>query len=151
MTNLMQNTLSSQSPLLVSLQLLVVENDPDNRELLVFVLEAEGSKVTAVGTAQAALEVLEHVQLDAMVCELALPDKDGYCLLQQWRSREAELGFAPIPAIAVTSLVGRRNGHRALAAGFQLYLPKPFDVVQLPQTIVTTLARSSISCTQEIA
>lgn len=119
----------------------MVEDEPDNRDLIVFTLESEGATVTAVESAQAALEVLERLIPDVILCDIHLPDQDGCELLQQWRNREAELGLSAIPALAVTGSLGEDEKQKAGQAGFQIHIPKPIDVVRLPQVIATVAKR----------
>lgn len=124
--------------------MLVVEDDLDNKDLLVFALEAEGAQVTAVESAQQALEILEHTRPSIMLCDIALPGENGYSLIKSWREREAILGVTPIPAIAVTAFVRDQDKQNALAAGFDLHVSKPIDIDQVPQ-IITELIRSRVT------
>lgn len=120
---------------LAGTHLVVVEDETDNRELLVFVLENEGAEVTAVESAQQALAVLEQVRPDVLLCDISLPGKDGCQLLREWREREAQLGLPPIPAIAVTAMVRELDKQYTLQAGFQLHISKPCDFEKLPRII----------------
>lgn len=133
--------MATQSLALAGLHLLVVEDEPDSRDLIVFVLENEGARVTAVGSAQEALLALEQSRFDIILCDLHLPDQDGCELLQQWREREAELGLKSILAMAVTGSLGEKDKQRAGTAGFSLHIPKPIDIEKLPQVIATVAKR----------
>lgn len=119
---------------------LVVEDDPDNRDLLMFVLQEEGAEVITAESAECALELLEQSQPDIILCDLTLPDRDGYSLIKQWRKREVELGLSPIPALALTGSVREQDQQRVCEAGFQLHVAKPFDIDQLLQIIAAVMA-----------
>jgi len=133
--------LTTQTLALAGLHLLIVEDEPDSRDLIVFVLEDEGAEITAVESAQEALLFLEQSRFDVILCDIHLPDQDGYELLQQWREREAELGLESILAIAVTGLLGEMDKQLAGTAGFSLHIPKPIDTEKLPQVIATVVKR----------
>lgn len=119
----------------INVDILVIEDDLDNRDLFVFALEGEGAKVVAVETVHEALAYLERFRPDVILCDIALPDENGYFLIKFWRQREAELGLSPIPAIAVTAFVREQDKQNALAAGFDLHLAKPVDIEQVFQVI----------------
>ena len=120
---------------LQGLSLLVIEDDLDSRELLVFILQAQGAKVTATDSIHAALEQLEQFSFDIILCDGRLPDGDGYSFLKKWRNHEAQLGRNPIPAIAVTG--GYRDGDAINSAGvdFQAWISKPIELSTVIQTI----------------
>ena len=120
---------------------LVVEDDIDNRDLLVFALEGEGAKVIAVESAQQALKFLEQFRPDAILCDIQLQDNNGYKLLQQWREHEAKLGLSPLPAIAVTAFVMEQDKQKAYDSGFQLHLAKPIDVDKLSDFVASVVFR----------
>lgn len=126
---------------LENISLLIVEDEADNRDLLSFVLHSNGAKVLAVNSGSAALEVLKQLRPDAVLSDLHMPDTDGYSLIRCWRAQEAELGVSPVPFIAVTAYVKEQEQQQALAAGFQLYIAKPFDVERLPQLVATVVAQ----------
>ena len=125
-------------PTLSGLHLLVVEDEADARDLLVFVLEQAGATVTAVGSAAEALRVLPHLALDVLISDIAMPDMDGYMLVQQIRAQVAQPGNSPgLKAVALTAYAGEIDHQRALAAGFQCHLSKPFEPAELVAAIAT--------------
>lgn len=135
-----QNQSISDTPALTGLRILIVEDDLPARQLLSDILGVdEGAEVIAVDSVQAALATLEQQQIDVLISNIVLPDGDGFMLLNQIRSSTAE--SSQIPAIAVTAAANDRNRTELLAAGFQDYLFKPFDVERLIE-IVANLARS---------
>ena len=109
---------------LTSIQVLVVDNDEPIRSLLVEWLEAHGANVTAVGTAQAALEALQAAPPDVLVSDLEMPDKDGLWLIAQVRKLAPEQG-GMTPAACLTGVAEPEIRATLLRAGFQYHIAKP--------------------------
>jgi two-component system, OmpR family, response regulator len=117
-------------PVLQGLQILVVDDDRDSREMMVVALEAEGAKVVSVETVQSAFEALSDWKPDFIVSDIRMPDADGYGFLKGLRSRNLN-----IPAIAVTAFARDEDRQAALDAGYQEHLSKPVDLDLLYETI----------------
>lgn len=116
------------------LQLLVVEDNADGRELLSVVLEAAGARVTAVASVAEAFQALAVLQPDALVSDIGLPNEDGYALIRRLRRREGEQGGF-LPAVALTGYTRAEDRARVLAAGFQAHVPKPVEPAELTAAI----------------
>jgi CheY-like chemotaxis protein len=125
---------------LASVRVLVVDDEPDSREFVAFVAEQAGAKVTAVGSAIEALQLLSTTPFDILLCDIGMPHMDGYMLVRQVRTLPPEQG-GQIPAIALTAYAGDFNQKQALAAGFQRHLAKPVEPNELVKAIVTLLSR----------
>jgi len=82
-----------------------------------------------------ALELLRCYQPDVLVSDLAMPEEDGFSLIRRVRQLE-EQGSRQIPAVALTALVRIEDRTRALAAGFNMFVPKPVQ----PSELITTIA-----------
>jgi PAS domain S-box-containing protein len=123
---------------LQGVQVLVVDDDTDIRELVVFLLEQAGASVTSVSSASEVMAALTHSQPDIFLCDIGMPDLDGYTLIQQVRALPPEKG-GQIPAIALTAYAGDFNRKQAFAAGFQHHLAKPIEPNQLVNAIGTLL------------
>ncbi|MEG5035990.1 ATP-binding protein [Microcoleus sp. AT3-D2] len=123
---------------LASVRVLVVDDEPDSREFVAFVAEQAGAKVTAVGSAIEALQLLSTTPFDILLCDIGMPDMDGYMLVRQVRALPPEQG-GQIPAIALTAYAGDFNQKQALAAGFQRHVTKPVEPNELVKAIVTLL------------
>ena len=128
-----------RSSALSGLQLFLVEDEPDTRELLVFVFEMEGAIVQTVETMSEALLALELLVPDVILSNVQLPDGDGYSLMREWRQREVAQKTPVIPAIAVTGADRAVNESQALAAGFQSFIQKPFDPDRLIEIVISVL------------
>ncbi len=124
-----------------NLQVLVVDDETDARTLLTVILEQNGAKVTAVASVKEALQVLEQAQPDVLLSDIGMPDEDGYSLLRQVRSREAQRGGF-LPAAAITAFTRDKDRSSSFLAGFQAHLAKP---IQFPELIdlVLHLARQA--------
>jgi PAS domain S-box-containing protein len=125
---------------LASVRVLVVDDERDSREFVAFVAEQAGAKVTAVGSAIEALQLLSTTPFDILLCDIGMPDMDGYMLVRQVRALPPDQG-GQIPAIALTAYAGDFNQKQALAAGFQRHLAKPVEPNELVEAIVTLLSR----------
>jgi CheY-like chemotaxis protein len=134
------NQPTSNPPALAGLRILLVEDDLSARQLLSDILAVdEGAEVIAVASIREALAAIEQQPIDVLISNIILPDGDGCMLIRQVRTLTVEQG-GQIPAIAVTAAANDRNRTELLAAGFQDYLFKPFDVEHLIEG-VANLAR----------
>jgi PAS domain S-box-containing protein len=116
-------------------RVLVVDDDPDNLDLLGFILRKSGAQVITAASTSEALKVLERWQPDVLVSDLAMPEQDGYFLIKQVRARGPEQG-GNIPAVALSAYTKPEDRTRALGAGFQMHVSKPID----PENFVGVLA-----------
>ena len=102
--------------------------------------------MATAGSTRAALDRIaqDRERPDLVLCDLELPDEDGYAFLAGLRALEAARG-APaaerIPVVAVTAYAQARHRERALAAGFAAHVPKPIDASELIATIRALAAR----------
>jgi CheY-like chemotaxis protein len=124
------------------LRVLVVEDHEDSRELLRVLLESCGSSVEVAGSAEAALRLIESSASlpDVVVADLALPDRDGFWLLERIRNQAA----APPPMIAVTAHVNAVMRADVLAAGFRGYITKPIEPDTFCRAIAELTGRAAI-------
>ncbi|AFY43228.1 PAS domain S-box protein [Nostoc sp. PCC 7107] len=125
----------SESPNLSGIKVLVVDDEPDIRDLITFILHDYGVDVTAVTSAAAALNELSQSLPDILISDIGMPEVDGYMLIRQLRQRSPQQG-GNVPAIALTAYAGEMNQQQALTAGFQLHIPKPVD----PDALVSAIA-----------
>ena len=120
---------------LSGVRVLVVDDDLDTLEILKVILQNRGAEVITASSAGDALKALEHSLPDALVSDLAMPEHNGYELIERIRQRGPERG-GNIPAIALTAYARVEDRVRALKAGFQMYVPKPVD----PNELVAVVA-----------
>ncbi|WP_441289906.1 hybrid sensor histidine kinase/response regulator [Sorangium sp. KYC3313] len=117
-------------PRLDGLRVLVVDDEPDARELVTMVLREAGAQADETGSASAALEMMSRARPDVLVSDIAMPEQDGYALLRELRSRAPDLGGS-VPALALTAFARREDIVQARDAGFQLHLAKPVQPGEL--------------------
>jgi len=116
-------------PRLDGVHVFVVDDEADGRELLRRVLEDQSATVTVLSSGEEALSELRRVRPHLIVSDIGMPVMDGYQLMRTLRAGEAK--GEKIPAVALTAFARAEDGKRALLAGYQAHLAKPFDVEEL--------------------
>jgi CheY-like chemotaxis protein/anti-sigma regulatory factor (Ser/Thr protein kinase) len=129
----------SDRPRLDRIRVLVVDDEPDARALIGHVLENEGAIVHRVDGTSGALASLMVFRPDVLVCDIGMPDSDGYDLIHRLRILPANAG-GTIPAIALTAFARREDRDRALHAGYQQHVAKPVEAQELVAAIVSVVA-----------
>jgi signal transduction histidine kinase/ActR/RegA family two-component response regulator len=119
---------------LTGLQVLVVDDQPDARELLRSVLVGAGAKVLTADCATKAFDLLRSQRPDVLVSDIGMPDRDGYELMRDIRALPVELG-GRTPGIAITAFARSEDRMRAMLAGYQMHIAKPLE----PQELVVTV------------
>jgi CheY-like chemotaxis protein len=122
----------------VSPLILIVEDNADNRKLLLWTLEDEGYAVEWAASAEEALAALERRPFDVVLMDIALPGMDG---MEATRRLRAQPRFAALPVIAVTAHAVRGQVEAILASGVSDLVTKPIDEARLKQVIRSYLAR----------
>jgi CheY-like chemotaxis protein len=122
------------------LRVLVVDDEPDARQVLVMVLERAGAVVTTADTVRAALQALPDARPDVILSDLGMPDEDGFDLVRQLRADGH--GARALPAVALSAFVQKDDAELALRAGFQLHLGKPIDAHDLTSAIAKLVGRA---------
>ena len=123
------------------LKILVVDDHEPTREILSFVLQRSGGEVVSASGAAAAMTLFRAHRPDVMVSDIGMPDEDGLTLLERIRKLPASAG-GETPAIALTAYVRREDSERLLRGGFQAYLTKPVEPVDL----VNAICRIAAGC-----
>jgi PAS domain S-box-containing protein len=123
---------------IAGVRVLVVDDHEDARALLADFLGRCGAVVTTVSSGAEAMRVISNsrgwAHPDILLCDIAMPEEDGYAALRRVRALEEALGVAAserIPAVALTALTGNEERLRALSAGFYFHVAKPVDPVEL--------------------
>lgn len=115
---------------LMDARVLVVDDEPDARDVLAAALESCGLRVTTASSAGEALEALRRERPDILLSDIGMPHEDGFQLIRRVRALPPEEGGG-IRALAVTAYARAEERSRILAAGFDGHLAKPFDVDEL--------------------
>ena len=110
-------------------RVLIIEDDHASLELMTYLLGASGHTVVAAEDGHQGLEAARREHPDLIVCDVQLPEMDGYEVARLLKS-DPELRTIPLVAVTALAMVGDRD--RVLAAGFDSYLTKPIS----PETFV---------------
>ncbi|HJP94685.1 MAG TPA: PAS domain S-box protein [Pyrinomonadaceae bacterium] len=137
---------TDRRPNLAGVKVLAVDDSGDTRELIKVLLETCGAKVTTASSVREALDVFTGWQPEVLICDIGMPEEDGYGLIKTIRQLPAERG-GDIPAIALTGYVRVEDRMRALEAGYQIFVPKPIEATELC-TIIATLVDHGVDTKQ---
>ena len=132
---------TDQQPSLDGLRVLVVDDEPDSRELVAAALIVHGAEVVSFGSAVEALEEMGRRTFDVLVSDIGMPEMDGYWLINKVRQLPAERGRR-IPAAALTAYAGIEDRRRVLLAGYQLHIPKPIEPAKLTSMVANLAERN---------
>jgi len=120
---------------LTGLHILVVDDEADMGLLAEFILTQYGANVTVASSAVQALTIVQQFSPDLLLCDIGMPEMDGYMLMRQIRKLPSAQS-KNIPAIALTAYASEYDRLQALAAGFQMHLPKPVEPEALIAAVV---------------
>jgi PAS domain S-box-containing protein len=124
---------------LQGLRILVVDDEPDAREMLSMILEEAGADVTATACADEAVAAFERFRPAVVVSDIGMPRGDGYSLIRRLRALEGD-GAGTTPAVALTAYAREEDRTQALGCGFQAHLPKPIEPGELTSVIARLIA-----------
>ena len=114
------------------LKVLVVEDNPESLDLLLYLLGAFGYDTCAARDGETALRTAAELSPDLIICDIHLPGMDGFGVVKHLKA-DAHLCRTPVVAVTALAMVGDRE--RLLAAGFDGYIGKPIE----PDTFVTQI------------
>lgn len=120
----------------MSASILIADDYDDNRELLRLMLAADGYTIHEARNGREALDVARRVAPDLALIDLSMPTLDGWGFLRELRLDE---GISSTPCVAVTAFAADQDRQRALAAGFDAYLSKPYrakDLLDLVRSLL---------------
>ena len=112
------------------IQILIVEDDADSRDMLATILRQHGARVTQAENVERGFALFRADRPDILVSDVGLPEQDGYDLIRRIRALPPTDG-GNVPAIALTGYVSLQDQIQTLSAGFQEHLPKPVDTDRL--------------------
>ena len=128
------NTVPVPPPDLSGIRVLVVDDDPDARELVSATLGMYGADVASAESGGEALRLVARGVPDVVLSDIGMQGEDGYAFIRRLRVLPPESGGL-VPAIALTAYAAPVDRAKALSAGFQLHVSKPFDPVDLARTV----------------
>jgi len=114
----------------------VVDDESDARELLATVLSMKEAEVRTAGGIAEAMRIITAWPPEIVIADIAMPGGGGYELIRRLRSNGIKA-----PAIAITAHAGDEDRLRALAAGFQMHMPKPVELYEMVMSIASLTGR----------
>jgi signal transduction histidine kinase/ActR/RegA family two-component response regulator len=121
---------------LEGVRVLVVDDEPDNLEMLDRLFKNSGAEVATASSARDALQVLQRADIEVLIADIQMPEEDGYELIRKVRLLMLEQR-RQLTAVALTAHAGKRDRIRALEAGYEAHIPKPVE----PAPLVGLIAR----------
>jgi signal transduction histidine kinase/CheY-like chemotaxis protein len=121
------------------IRVLAVEDEADTRELVAIILRQAGADVTVAASVEEALRALATAPPDVVLCDIAMPGRDGYELLREVKRRRGPL--ARTPFVALTAHVQESERQRSVAEGFSVHVGKPVDPAELVEVVRTVSRR----------
>jgi PAS domain S-box-containing protein len=115
---------------LKSITVLVVDDEPDARHLLKRLLESAGAAVHLARSAEDGMAQLLAKPVDVLICDIGMPDEDGYSLMRRIRALD-DSQKSEVAAVALTAYARLVDRTAAIRAGFQNHLPKPVEPAEL--------------------
>jgi two-component system cell cycle response regulator len=105
-------------------KVLVIEDNPTNLQLMLYLLKAFGHTATAVGDGLSGLQAVQEDEFDIVLCDVLMPGIDGWEFARRYKGKK-DTRKAPLIAVTALAMVGDRE--RLLNAGFDGYVSKPID------------------------
>jgi len=124
---------------LAGIRVLLVDDDPEQLQLVAELLTAANAEVATAATVGAAIRQLAERVPDVLVSDIGMPDCDGYHFLRMVRARSPQDGGST-PAIALTGNATTEDQSRAALAGYQVHLAKPLRLIELLVAINSLVA-----------
>jgi two-component system, cell cycle response regulator DivK len=119
--------------------ILIVEDNPTNMRLAVFLVESVGHSVLTARDAESGLTLAREKKPQLILMDIQLPGIDGLAAISLLKEDEATRG---IPVIALTALAMKGDEERIRAAGCDGYIAKPMRYKEFLSSIATQLART---------
>jgi two-component system cell cycle response regulator DivK len=113
-------------------KILVVDDNRDNRELVVKVLKNRGYDIVEAVDGEDALRKTQDERPGLILMDISLPKMDGYEVIRRLKSQKE---YRDIPIVALTAHVMKGDKEKAMNAGCIGYIPKPIDIRELPEQI----------------
>jgi len=122
-------------PSLKDFRVLLVEDDAKTRDAVAIYLKSFNAQVKTTKSVREAMAALAKFKPHVLVSDIGMPGEDGYALIRKIRASKTT-SLKVLPAIALTAYASDDDAKRALAAGFQVHIAKPFKPAQLAQAIL---------------
>ncbi len=130
--------LGSPFATLKGIKVLLVDDEPDARDLVKRLLEDCQANVTTAASAAQAMEFLQQDAPDILISDIGMPEEDGYSLIRKVRALDKTRGHIT-PALALTAYARSEDRMQAIRHGYHMHLAKPVEPAELT-TVVAALA-----------
>jgi CheY-like chemotaxis protein len=138
---------ASALPSLAGIRVLLIDDQREARESLATLLAQAGASVAAAASGQEAMQLLQKSSgaqsPEVIVCDIAMPEEDGYSTLKRirrWEVEQSGRAATRRPAVALSAFTQREDRIRALSEGFQMHLTKPVAPAELI-IVISSVAR----------
>lgn len=118
----------------MGLNVLYIEDHPDNMTLVRRVLQSEGYNLMEARTGMQGLSAAESQDIDLILLDINLPDIDGYEVARRLRA-SSRISLAHTPIIAITANAMKSDAQKALQAGCHFYITKPINILELMEMV----------------
>jgi signal transduction histidine kinase/CheY-like chemotaxis protein len=129
---------------LSGVRVLVIDDEPDSRDLIRRLLTEYEADVQQAGSSEEALQTLMTYSADILLSDIGMPDKDGYDFIRAVRAH-SDPRIVSLPAVALTAFARTQDRTRALLAGFQAHITKPVEPAELVAVVATLTGRTGKS------
>ena len=130
----------SDLPSLEGARILLVDDETDARELFTLMLNKSGAEVITAASGAEAFSLLEKWRPDVILCDIGMPDEDGYSFIRRVRQLDEDRGGV-IPAVAITAYASSKDRLQAITSGFQMHIAKPVERAELVAVVANVLGR----------
>jgi signal transduction histidine kinase/ActR/RegA family two-component response regulator len=131
-----------EGPSLSDLRVLVVDDDPDARELIGTILERYGAAVALAASAEEGMQALTNGAPHVIITDIEMPQEDGYAFIRRVRALPPEAG-GKLPAAALTAYASVADRMKVLAAGFNMHVAKPVQPAELAMVVASLAGRQA--------
>ncbi|MEA2329132.1 MAG: hypothetical protein QOE68_4091 [Thermoanaerobaculia bacterium] len=122
-------------PSLAGIKVLAIDDQAYTRDIVAAILRRAGAEVTTASSVREALECVAQSAPDVIVCDIAMPQEDGYAFVHELRTNP-DAHLASLPVIALTAFGRAEDQESALASGFDDYLKKPVEPADLANAVL---------------
>jgi len=129
---------------LSGVKVLVIDDEPDARDLIARILANSGAEVLVASTADEVLQLVEQQNPQVFVSDIGMPDVDGFELFRRIRVLGPNRG-GDVPAIALTAFARSEDRMHVMQAGFTGYLSKPVDSSELVASVANVAGRTCVT------
>jgi len=131
---------TGELPSLAGVHVLVIDDEPDARELVARILRKAGAEADTAPSAEEGLAMLRRTRPDIVISDIGMPEEDGYGFVRRLRKLSHEEG-GDTPAVALTAFARSEDRRMALMSGFQMHVSKPAEASELVVVVATLAGR----------